>query len=44
MSYYDAENLEAPVQSTTFKDIAFWSALVAANVGCIGLMVMLLFR
>ena len=44
MNYYGIENTEKPLQSSSLKDLAFWSALIAANLGCIGLMVMLLFR
>jgi hypothetical protein len=40
----ELEKLDAPIKSGGLRDVAFWSALVAANVGCIGLMVMLLFR
>jgi hypothetical protein len=40
----ELDNLVGPAKPASLKDVAFWSALVAANVGCIGLMVMLLFR
>lgn len=40
----ELEKLDAPGKPAGLKDVAFWSALVAANVGFIGLMVILLFR
>ena len=35
---------DAPALATELRELAYWAALVAANVACLGLMVLLLFR
>lgn len=40
----DLDSLDAPAHTSGLKELAYWSALVIANVACLGLMVLLLFR
>jgi len=41
---FDLKAPDAPAATSGLKELAYWSALVIANVACLGLMVMLLFR
>ncbi len=41
---HDVNTLDTPAQTSGLKELAYWSALVIANVACLVLMVMLLFR
>jgi hypothetical protein len=36
--------LDADQPTNGLKELAYWGALIVANVACLGLMVMLLFR
>jgi len=40
----DWKILDEPLQPSGLKELAYWAALIFANVACLGLMVMLLFR
>ena len=41
---YDFKTLDPEVKTSAFKDFAYWGALIVANVACLGLMVLLLFK
>ena len=41
---YNLKAIDPDVKSSGLKDLAYWAALIVANVACVGLMVMLLFR
>jgi len=42
--HYDLKAIDPDVKSSGLRDLAYWAALIVANVACVGLMVMLLFR
>jgi hypothetical protein len=41
---YDFKTIEPEAKGSGLKDLAYWGALIFANVACLGLMVMLLFK